>query len=217
MDAITASIDETKCDGCGLCVNACQKGAIALTDGEALPTCPRGAIGSAEGDSPDSATHWPIKLESIPTVAEYYKGRLVIAGECTAFVTDDFKSRFVRGDALITMCMEREEDERGMYWVLNDIILENDFESIDVIMMDGCYCRALFGLIDGFVDDTIPVNKVYICEDGSVKQSGAERFHHKRQGIRVFRHTAAVSRCSACSDESLTIRRAFPVTCVHGV
>lgn len=51
-------IDEEKCTGCGLCVNACHEGAIGMVDGKAkllrddycdglgncLPACPTGAI-----------------------------------------------------------------------------------------------------------------------------------------------------------------------------
>jgi len=58
-------IDESKCYGCGLCVSACQEGAIGLVDGKAkllrddycdglgncLPVCPVGAIAFEERET----------------------------------------------------------------------------------------------------------------------------------------------------------------------
>ncbi len=199
----TIIIDESKCDGCGLCVNACHEGALALVDGKAklvredmcdgmgdcLPACPRDAISFAEKDSgtipmrpmggPNlmamPGVQWPIQIGLVSPVAGFFKGRLVIGADCTAFTADDYKKRFIHGDALIIGCPKL--DERSRFDKIADIIRENDITSVDVIRMEVPCCGALVRIVQAAIEASgkdISMNEIVIRRDGSVL-----RYHHR--------------------------------------
>ncbi|MEM4700124.1 MAG: 4Fe-4S binding protein [Candidatus Nezhaarchaeales archaeon] len=116
-------IDESKCDGCGLCIPACPEGAIRIVDGKArlvsealcdgmgacVRECPKGAIVLEEREAEPfeaEGTHgphqpaagelsWPIKLELINPRSPAISNRtLVIAADCVPFVYPSLRRDF---------------------------------------------------------------------------------------------------------------------------
>ena len=130
----TVVIDESRCNGCGLCVNACHEGALGLVDGKAklingllcdgigdcLPACPQDAISFA-----DSAEHnlgpmvtmdcqWPIKLELVAERNPLLDGKhLLIAADCSAFARASIMNEFGRDGVKIIGCPKLGEGRSG--------------------------------------------------------------------------------------------------------
>ena len=193
-------IDKEKCDGCGLCVTACHEGAIELVDGKAelvredvcdglgdcLPACPRGAISFPERDVPmagrpaldpsecimaEPAYQWPIQIALVPVRSSFFRERVVIAADCTAFAIDGFRERFIGSDPVLIGCPKLED--RTRFDKLTDILRENPIAEVEVVRMEVPCCRAIANLVKAAATASgrdIAITEVVISRSGSVVQ-----------------------------------------------
>lgn len=188
-------IDKAKCDGCGLCVSACHEGALALVDGKAelvrsdfcdglgdcLPACPRGAISfrervpSERSDSPSPAQgpQWPIKIALVPSRWSLFRGRLVVAADCTAFVSRDFREVADDGPVVIG-CPKL--DDRARFGKVAEILAENPVDEVTVVRMEVPCCSALTRIVRDAIASCgreIRVTEVVLSRSGDVVGDGA--------------------------------------------
>ena len=190
MNERKVSIDREKCDGCGLCVNACHEGAIALVEGKAalvradmcdglgdcLPACPRNAISFTDGDvitmpglMAEPTVQWPIQIGLVPPRSSFFKGTLVIAADCTAFKVDDFRKRFVGENAVIIGCPKL--DDHARFDKIRVILENNPIDKVEVIRMEVPCCSALVRIVKTAVSEcgrNVEVRETVIGKDGEI-------------------------------------------------
>ena len=165
------TIDENKCNGCGLCADACHEGAIGIVAGKArllredycdglgdcLPACPMNAISFEQREAPaynEAAVlaakeakslqlrNFPVQIKLAPVNAPWFEDAdLLIAADCTAFAYPDFHRDFIRGKVVLIGCPKL--DAVNYAEKLGEILRTNSIRSITVTRMTVPCCGGL--------------------------------------------------------------------------
>ena len=186
----TIVIDESKCNGCGLCVDACHEGALSIVDGKAklskgwlcdgigdcLPACPQNAITFKDeipmnlGPMITMDCQWPIKLELVSERNPLFDGKhLLIAADCSAFTRASIMNEFGKDGVRIIGCPKLGKVDQDK---LESIFRNNDIRSIDVVRMEVPCCGPLALKVSEAVSKSgkdIPVNVTVLTRDGSIR------------------------------------------------
>ena len=187
-------IDEEKCNGCGVCANACHEGAIEMIDGKAkltredycdglgdcLPGCPTGAITFEEREAPayyqaavlaaKKLSQWPVQIKLVPVTAPYYEdANLLIAADCTAYAYGNFHDDFIRKHITLIGCPKL--DNVDYTEKLTQIIANNNIKSVTIVRMEVPCCGGIEHAVKNALQESgkfIPWNVMTISTDGRI-------------------------------------------------
>ena len=165
-------IDEEKCNGCGLCAEACHEGAIGMVNGKArllrddycdglgdcLPVCPADAISFEEREAAAydeaavqanmAAKHgsqlrqWPVQIKLAPVNAPYFDGADLLISADCAAYACGDFHRKFMKDK-VTLIGCPKLDMVDYSEKLTEIISSNDIRSITVARMEVPCCGGI--------------------------------------------------------------------------
>ena len=175
-------INEEKCNGCGLCADACHEGAIGIIDGKAkllredycdglgdcLPACPMNAISFEEREAlaydeaavlavkknvSSELTNFPVQIKLVPPYAPYFDGAdLLIAADCTAYSYGNFHREFMKDKVTLIGCPKLDAEDYAEK--LAQILRFNNISSVTVTRMTVPCCGGLSNAVKRAVENS---------------------------------------------------------------
>ncbi len=146
------AINEFKCDGCGLCVKAFDKGLIGTVDGKAKLLCEDSCDGSGNclASCPQKALHFSIidvdKSFKFKEAAPFLKvNELVLVASCVSFVYKRMDEDFLENKTFLVFCPKTTTDYSSK---LLDILIFNLIKRITILKIDAPCCDGLVELVN---------------------------------------------------------------------
>lgn len=183
------TIDEKKCNGCGLCIPNCHEGAIQIINNKArlindslcdglgacIGYCPQGAISIEEKEAgfhscPSSkSSQWPVQLRLVPAHAAYFdQADILIAADCVPFAYANFHQDLLKGKILLVGCPKL--DDLSLYRdKLEQIFSNNNIKSVTYAHMEVPCC---FGLLPVIKEAISSAGKKILLEEITITIKG---------------------------------------------
>jgi len=178
-------IREDYCDGLGDCLPECPHGAITFITKDTQPfnpvpdeipmlrkenVCDCIDVVQNRPNSKGEMTRWPIQLKLVSMKAPFFDGAdILIASDCTAFVSKDFHEKFVKDRVMLIGCPKLDKEDYSQR--ICEIATKNDIRSITLVRMDIPCCSEMARMVKEALmlcPKDLPFNIHVLSTDGSV-------------------------------------------------
>jgi len=180
VDGKATIVNEQYCDGLGLCIGECPVGAITLEEREA-EAYSKEAI-TKRDSTPQMQTstqgqaselrQFPLQLRLLhPHASFLQEADLLLAADCTAFVSGEFHSRFLKGKMLAIACPKLDDNTQLYVDKLAEMIDAVQLRSLTVLVMEVPCCNGLVWVAQKAAQQAkrnIPIKIIKLSTKGEV-------------------------------------------------